>query len=532
MSDPSKVLLFGSFTEEETLSLLNQTPPNTQKADGRKELEVNPPEVVPVLTFGDFSSVPDTLVGIPNGPGDVHPSAILKVNEDFIEKSATDLPIASENGKVHNSNHSSHENQEIVDGINFRALQLSDTNSEMDGGSMSELPDHEGFKLNGTINASPFEEHHKEAHRKTDVPVLDNRDILPRGLVNSGNLCFVNATLQALLSCSPFVQLLRGLRNHNIPKAGYPTLAAFAEFIGEFDVGGGNNINKKDVPVLETGRPFTPTMFESVLGKFTPDVSGIISGRPRQEDAQEFLSFIMDQMHDELLKLEGQSHLDGRNSSLVSTSEDDEWETVGPKNKSAVTRTQSFIPSELSSIFGGQLRSVVKARGNKASATVQPFLLLHLDISHEVIRTIEDALRLFSAPETLDEYRASKAGKAGVVAARKSVNIQALPKIMILHLMRFGYGSQGSTKLHKPVRFPLELVLSRDLLVSASVEGRKYELVSTVTHHGREASKGHYTADVRYPNGQWLRFDDASVTAISTSKVLHDQAYVLFYKQL
>lgn len=74
----------------------------------------------------------------------------------------------------------------------------------------------------------------------------------------------------------------------------------------------------------------------------------------------------MDQMHDELLKLEGQSSsLNGSKSSLVSSVEDDEWETVGPKNKSAVTRTQSFLPSELSGIFGGQLRSLVRAKGTK-----------------------------------------------------------------------------------------------------------------------------------------------------------------------
>lgn len=88
----------------------------------------------------------------------------------------------------------------------------------------------------------------------------------------------------------------------------------------------------------------------------------------RQEDAQEFLSFLMHQMHDELLKLEGQvPNGIGRNSSVVSSTddeeEDDDWETVGPRNRTAVTRTQSFVPSKLSEIFGGQLKSVVKAKG-------------------------------------------------------------------------------------------------------------------------------------------------------------------------
>lgn len=72
----------------------------------------------------------------------------------------------------------------------------------------------------------------------------------------------------------------------------------------------------------------------------------------------------MHQMHDELLKLEGKSsNVNGNGSSFVSSVEEDDWETVGPKNKSAVTRTQNFVPSELSAIFGGQLRSVVKAAG-------------------------------------------------------------------------------------------------------------------------------------------------------------------------
>lgn len=543
MSDSKKVLVFGSFTEDETKSLLGkQSPGKVEKPVEKIELRFGSLNFGTGITFGNFDTTLNTQLASANGNvTSQSKSLVMKENDVKVAKEGDGvLGSPRENGSIGNSNHGSSLSNGVdvlkTESIDLTSLHLSEKEdgptSPLQSSSFHVL-DSEGIKdgdHDGTSNDSSIHVRKEDVWKATDGPLPAVKSLLPRGLINTGNLCFLNATLQALLSCSPFVQLLQELRIRDIPKVGFPTLTAFSEFVCDFDMPTSSNL-KKDA--VETGRPFRPAMFEAVLKNFTPDVPNSISGRPRQEDAQEFLSFIMHQMHDELLKLEGQSSgTNGFKTSVVSSTEEDEWETVGPKNKSAVTRTQSFIPSELSDIFGGQLRSVVKARGNKASATVQPFLLLHLDIHLEVVRTIEDALHLFSAPENLEGYRTSAIGKSGVVTAKKSVKIQTLSKIMILHLMRFSYGSQGSAKLLKPVHFPLEFILSRELLVSPSTESRKYELVATVTHHGREPSKGHYTADVRHSNGQWLRFDDASVTAITTSKVLHDQAYVLFYKQV
>lgn len=518
------VFVFGSFTEDEIKSL--------QSTSKQNDVE---------FMFGSLDSATLRSVGIFNNkpnvteiPKNHQPSNPVKKskNDEIVHASSssssrTPVAVVNKNGNIHDSSSLSYSNGVQEQEPKNAQLLVSFVPESI--GSEAYVESFEALNLinpkNNLITASNGL--HKAA-----------TELLPRGLVNSGNLCFLNATLQALLACSPFVHLLQELRTRNIPEIGYPTLHAFVEFISGFDMPSDIHSKKKDNILLETGKPFRPVMFESVLNNFSPDMPNSFSGRPRQEDAQEFLSFVMHQMHDELLKLEGEGcNFNGGKVSLVSSvsdeDDDESWETVGPKNKTAITRTQSFIPSKLSEIFGGQLKSVVKARGNKASATIQPFLLLHLNICPDPVHTIEDALHLFSAPETLEGYRASSAGKAELVSASKSVKILELPEIIILHLMRFSYGSQGSTKLLKPIHFPLHLTLNRDLLVLSSPEGRRYELVATITHHGREPSKGHYSADVLHEtSGKWLRYDDASVVAISTNKVLHDQAYVLFYKQM
>ncbi|XP_019164090.1 PREDICTED: ubiquitin carboxyl-terminal hydrolase 24-like isoform X2 [Ipomoea nil] len=536
-----EVFIFGSFTEDEIRSL--------QGHPMKNDVEI---------TFGSLDSATLRSVGILNSnptkvdysrgaqPSKVFSKENSKNTSGSTEKATIPVIFSQENGSIGGSDLGYHSTAHEVKPCNKAHQLLSSEGSSV-------TPKESSIKQESTVNVTNLSTSldgvslgeskdfnvgncRQNVVKASNGPVNTIIYLLPRGLVNLGNLCFLCATLQALLSCAPFVQLLQELRTRDIPETGYPALRAFVEFISDFDMPLKSNLKRKDLVSMETGKPFRPLMFESVLKCFTPDVPNSLTGRPRQEDAQEFLSFIMHQMHDELLKLEGQlPNGVGRNSSLVSSvhvDDDENWETVGPRNRTAITRTQSFVPSKLSEIFGGQLKSIVKARGNKASATVQPFMLLHLNICPDPVCTIEDALRLFSAPETLEGYRTSADGKAEVVSASKSVKILELSDIMVLHLMRFSYGSEGSTKLHKPVHFPLELVFGRDLLVSPHSEGRRYELVATITHHGMDPFKGHYTADARHPSGKWLRYDDAAVTPIPTSKVLHEQAYILFYKQL
>ncbi|GAB2266676.1 hypothetical protein Dimus_001671 [Dionaea muscipula] len=537
------VIVFGSFTKDETKSWQKKPSGSNEGLADKKEFQFGTLTFVSETSFGgilgETSGQLDSSVNHTNLANKDHVVRKSLISKDVLLGS----DVTKENGCIHGVNRvpllSNGASETKGDGLDLASLHVSQ-NEVSYAKQVSEVNKEvtEGGSAEGKESSQSFEEAQVPKityDRMTNVngSTVPSSGLLPRGLINSGNLCFLNAILQSLVSCSRFIQLLQQLSVRGIPKVGYPTLNAFVDFLLAIRMPSGSSLGEKDISTILTGRPFSPAMFEDVLKNFTPDIASGISSRPRQEDAQEFLSFVMDQMHDELLKLGGQvSGSNGMKSSLISTPEDDEWETVGPKNKSAVTRTQSFIPSELSAIFGGQLRSVVKARGIKASATIQPYLLLHLDIFPEAVYNIEDALRFFSAPETLEGYRGSATGKAGVVTASKSVKLQTLSKVMILHLKRFGYGSQGSTKLHKPVRFPLELILSRELLVSPTTEGRKYELVATVTHHGKDPSKGHYTADARYPNGQWLRFDDACVYAVPTNRILHDQAYVLFYQQV
>jgi hypothetical protein len=54
-----------------------------------------------------------------------------------------------------------------------------------------------------------------------------------------------------------------------------------------------------------------------------------------------------------------------------------------------------------SALFGGALRSEVKAQGAPASATLEPCFVVHLDIQPDAVHSVADALSAFTSPEII-----------------------------------------------------------------------------------------------------------------------------------
>ena len=115
---------------------------------------------------------------------------------------------------------------EFKDGsVNMSSLSLSkssaslfsqqSSNPQQFGDAIRSREMHSNGVCNESQMAGPAK---RDGNKDANGSIATIKDLLPRGLINAGNLCFLNATVQALLSCSPFVQLLQELRNRDIPK--------------------------------------------------------------------------------------------------------------------------------------------------------------------------------------------------------------------------------------------------------------------------------------------------------------------------
>lgn len=354
----------------------------------------------------------------------------------------------------------------------------------------------------------------------------------PRGLVNTGNMCYMNSVLQILVSCVPFHQFLEhvGRRAVHSFKSDVPLIDSLIMFMREFRV--------IDAATSEDQlrMRLKPTELEQYGESFVPEfVYDMIRQLPRfrdmrrghQQDAQEFLGFLLEEMHEECDRA-AKSKTDASQDSTEGSSGDG-WLEVGAKQKSAVTQSSGHIATEspVTRIFGGKLRSEFKVPGNKTSVTMEPYQPLQLDIGSPEVHNIIDALRGLTKPESIQgDFNSSRGPN---VTATKQMFIETLPPVLILHLKRFQYDSvTGATqKIWKKVGYPLDLELPREVFpahrrnaMNAQGGLPKYRLMGVIYHHGKNASGGHYTVDVRRQDGrEWIRMDDTVLRRVRSEDV-------------
>lgn len=224
------MFLFGSFTEDETQSLLSK------QSSGKKEKPVEKNQ----LQFGSLNSVTvesNNLLNSSKSPDNSPPSDSQKCNgvKSVSDNSPEVSGTIKENGSITNISPRSI----TTSTISVNEVEEKNANSFTLRGE--DGPSNKFTKLSlDASEAESLKNLHKIGNGDDSAPKLSDRepqkapnghavmhvkDILPRGLINSGNLCFLNATMQALLSCSPFVHLLQQLRTCNLPKVSFSAAA-------------------------------------------------------------------------------------------------------------------------------------------------------------------------------------------------------------------------------------------------------------------------------------------------------------------
>uniref|UniRef100_A0A1B6DP74 ubiquitinyl hydrolase 1 n=1 Tax=Clastoptera arizonana TaxID=38151 RepID=A0A1B6DP74_9HEMI len=395
---------------------------------------------------------------------------------------------------------------------------------------------------------------------------LDHRalSLQPRGLTNRSNYCYINAILQALVACPPFYNLMKALGAQCSPKNGKsytPIIDSMVQFINEFEpmpVGARppgrrekaqarkDDANAQALNDIITGPAFEPSYVYKMLNSIRNDTTFQVEGR--QEDAEEFLSCLLNGLNDEMLELvklaEPVSLINGDitvNGDTSYTDQNGDWtEVVNKSNR--ITRRAEFGKTPMSAIFRGHLRSRVIRSGNDSTDNVQPFFTLQLDI--EKASSVKEALEHLVGKEPLAGLTCSKTNQE--VEAWQQVSLDELPLVLLLHLKCFDYKLQTCSKIIKSVDFSIDLKLEQKVLSSKSKvknttipaggKDRQYKLFAVVYHDGKEATKGHYITDVFHVGySRWVRYDDATVRPVTEQQVLHPKGhrvpYLLYYRR-
>ncbi|TRM57899.1 hypothetical protein BD626DRAFT_513251 [Schizophyllum amplum] len=346
------------------------------------------------------------------------------------------------------------------------------------------------------------------------------------GLKNLGNTCYVNAPLQCLSATIPFAQFFKDTRwknainMHNSMGSKGVLSAAFAALVHQ---------------MWSSESQLIPSEFMRAIRAINDQYKG-----SDQHDSQEFLSFLLDGIHEDLnriLKRENYTRTPEQEAELErlppQIASEQEWQAWRLRNDSIIV-----------DYFQGQLRNQVKCLTcGQTSTTYNTFSILSLPVPH--IRgggkaNLKACLDAFFNSETLEKDDAWDCPRCKVKrSASKSLMLARLPPVLVIHLKRFEAHGRFSDKIDTFVDFPVKaLDLTSYMPPSLPMGADKSQLNGgmPMSPDDPRTQTPPYKYDlyrVDLFRRAWYYCDD------SVTKELHDprqvisqKAYVLFYKRV
>jgi ubiquitin carboxyl-terminal hydrolase 2/21 len=243
-----------------------------------------------------------------------------------------------------------------------------------------------------------------------------------------------------------------------------------------------------------------------------------------QQDAQEFLRFLLDGLHEDLNKIRKKPayyEIKDRDGAKDRDVSDEYWKFYLERNSSA-----------LSELFCGQLRSEIRCNTcNHRSLCFDVFWDLSVPVpkkksSHHLRMpgsffssssssssssrasdsdqhspggngcSLHDCLKAYTEQEFLNEHDAYYCSKCKAHrAVSKKISVYRLPEVLVIHLKRFSFSTFSRDKVSTAVSYPaLGLDVAEYCAPDAVVDGSTLYDLTGIVHHMGSLNGGHYTA--------------------------------------
>ena len=290
------------------------------------------------------------------------------------------------------------------------------------------------------------------------------------GLRNLGNTCFMNSILQCVAHTPGFIDsLLSSLRTdiNRHSKLRGQLAERFAELMEE---------------MRNSRTAVSPDQVKHMVGRFAPQFSGYM-----QQDAHEFLRFLLDGLHEDLNRIQRKQpykELEGGGTDYARVAS--EWFQYHKNRDDSV----------VTDYFRGQLLSIITcSRCNSRSLACDTFLDLSVPVPARAASVkLQQCFSTFTAETEVEEYKCEKCKK--IVHGRMELTIWKFPVILVIQLKRFATSSWRREKIDTDVVFPVKGFDLREYAPHSSDPSTRspvYKLFG-VSHHMGNLGFGHYVA--------------------------------------